>query len=56
MKIEIAGGKVTENLGVGIPAPEYKKKLSSFSFHFQILHANLGIFDFNHFSIYCSVI
>ena len=54
MKIQIIGGKITENLGfklvlVQIPAPEGQNCFVLFSFHFQTLHRKLHIFVFNHF-------
>ena len=55
MKIQIKGGKVTENLGFKSPHLKVKKFLSFFSFHSQILHTKLVIFDFNHFLISCLV-
>jgi hypothetical protein len=52
MKIQIMGGKITENLsGVQIPAPEGQ----NVSFHFQILHTKVDIFYFNHFLISCLI-
>ena len=38
------------------PLRKVKRFLPFFSFHFQILHTKLGIFDFNHFLISCFVI
>ena len=52
MKIQIMGGKITENL-------RFKSLLwmlrffALFSFHFQILYTTVDIFYFNHFSIPC---
>ena len=42
--------------GIRIPAPEGQKYFFPFSFHFQILHTKLVIFDFNHFLLSCFVI
>ena len=51
MKIQIMGGKITENLGVWISASEGQKNVCPFSVHFQILHKNnismfLAIFEY----------
>ena len=43
------GGEITENLGFESLIRKVKKMLSFFSFYFQILHTQLGIFDFNPF-------
>ena len=51
VKIQIKGGKIVQNSGVQIPALEGQNCFVIFSFHFQILHTKMGIFDFNHFLI-----
>ena len=38
LKIQIMGGKITENEGFKSPLRKIKKILAFFSFHFQILH------------------
>ena len=40
MKIQMMGGKITENLEIQIPAPE---GFIPFSLHFHILHKKLNI-------------
>ena len=52
MKIQIIGGKITENLVFKSPLPK-GNIFCPFSFHFQILHKKLHIFVFNHFWISC---
>ena len=42
--------------GVWLPGLEGQKMFVLISFHFQILHTKLGIFDFNHFLRSCFVI
>ena len=49
MKIQIIGRNITENLGFKSSLRKVKKILFFFSFHFQILHTILVIFDFKHF-------
>ena len=44
MKIQIMGGKITENMGFKSLLQKVKKKICPFSFHFQILHEKLHIF------------
>ena len=56
MIIQIVGGKITENLGFESPIRKVKLFCPFFSFHFQILHSKLGIFDFSNFLISYSVI
>ena len=51
MKIQIVDGKITENLWFESLLRKVKKFFVLFSFQFQILHTNVGIFDFNHFMI-----
>ena len=46
MKIQIMGGKITENLGFKSPLRKVKNFLYLFSFHFQILHLFLTIFEY----------
>ena len=56
LKVLIMGGKNYWKSGVQIFTPEGKFFFVPFSFHFQILHIKLGIFDFNSFfdiSFYC---
>ena len=53
MKIQIMGGKMTENLGFKSLLRKVKICLSFFSFSFQILHKKLVIFVFNPFWISC---
>ena len=53
MKIQIMGGKITENLGFKSPLRKVKNFLVFFSFHFQILHTKVDIFYFNHFLMSC---
>ena len=54
MKIQIMGGKITENLGFESSLQKVKNFLPIF-IHFQILHTKMGIFDFNYFfgSLFC---
>ena len=51
MKIQIMGGKITENLGFKSLLRKVKNILSLFSFHFQILHTKLGILILTIFDI-----
>ena len=55
MKIQIMGGKISENLGFKSPLRKVKKILFLFLFHFQILHTKMGIFEFNNFLISCLI-
>ena len=49
MKIQIMGGKITENMGFKSPLRKVKFFFVLLSFHFQILHKKLHIFVYYHF-------
>ena len=52
MKIQIMGRKITENMEFKSPMRNINFFFSS-SFHFQILHTKVDIFNLNHLLISC---